>query len=265
MCGCGFRPFDNKTLRQAVACAINRSAFIKAIYFGEALPAPAAIAPPMSDFWQPELPYSQAYDLEKAKALPLAAGRLREATIRVPQRTMHCGGSMLYLLLKWLHVLAAIVAVGANVTYGIWLAHASRHPEALAFTLRGIKWIDDHVANPAYGLLLLTGILMMAVVRMPLTTPWLLAAFVLYVLVVLVGLLGYTPTLRHQIECLDREGFQSSTYQALARRGRLLGGCPGCSGDRDYLSDGREARIMGVKARNRCDERLRARPTGPTR
>jgi hypothetical protein len=46
---------------------------------------------------------------------------------------------MLYLLLKWLHVLAAIVAVGANVTYGIWIAGPSRHPEALSFTLRGIK------------------------------------------------------------------------------------------------------------------------------
>jgi type II secretory pathway component PulM len=38
---------------------------------------------------------------------------------------------MLYLLLKWLHVLAAIVAFGADVTYGIWIARASRKPEAL--------------------------------------------------------------------------------------------------------------------------------------
>ena len=74
---------------------------------------------------------------------------------------------MLYLLLKWLHVLAAIVALGANLTYGIWIAHASRHPEALSFTLRSIKLIDDRVANPAYGLLLVTGLLMVFVVRLP--------------------------------------------------------------------------------------------------
>ena len=130
---------------------------------------------------------------------------------------------MPYLLLKWLHVLAAIVAVGSNVTYGIWIARASRDPEVLPFTLRGVKLIDDRVANPAYGLLLATGLLMVFVVRLPLTTPWLLTALVLYVIVVLVGLLGYTPTLRHQIRMLDSEGFHSPNYQALARRGTLLG------------------------------------------
>ena len=130
---------------------------------------------------------------------------------------------MLYLLLKWLHVLAAIIAVGANVTYGIWIARASRHPEALPFTLRGIKLIDDRLANPAYGLLLVTGLLMVFTIRMPLTTPWLLTALVLFVLVGLVGSLGYTPTLRRQIELLDSEGFHSPNYQALARRGTILG------------------------------------------
>lgn len=130
---------------------------------------------------------------------------------------------MPYLLLKWLHVLAAIVAVGANVTYGIWIARASRHPDVLPFTLRSIKLIDDRVANPAYGALLITGLLMVFVVRLSLTTPWLLTALVLYVLVLLVGVLGYTPTLRRQIQLLDSEGFNSPSYQALARRGTLLG------------------------------------------
>ena len=130
---------------------------------------------------------------------------------------------MLYLLLKWLHILAAIIAVGANVTYGIWLTRAARHLEALPFTLRGIKQIDDRIANPAYGLLLVTGLLMVFVVRLPLTTPWLLTSLVLYVLVMLVGLLGYTPTLRRQIQLLDSEGFQSPHYQALAGRGTRLG------------------------------------------
>src|SRR5512144_2182601 len=107
---------------------------------------------------------------------------------------------MLYLLLKWLHVLSAIVAVGANITYGIWIARASRNPDFLPFTLRCIKLIDDRLANPAYGALLITGLLMVFTVRFPLTTPWLLTALVLYVLVALVGLFGYTPTLRRQIQ-----------------------------------------------------------------
>jgi uncharacterized membrane protein len=130
---------------------------------------------------------------------------------------------MPYLLMKWLHVLAAIVAVGANLTYGIWITRASRNPDALPFTLRGIKLIDDRVANPAYGLLLIIGLLMVFVGRLQLTTPWLLTALVLYVFLVVVGLLGYTPTLRRQIQVLDREGSGSPHYQALARRGAVLG------------------------------------------
>ncbi len=42
---------------------------------------------------------------------------------------------MLYLIIKWLHVLLAIVAVGTNITYGVWLARAERSPEVLPFTL----------------------------------------------------------------------------------------------------------------------------------
>jgi uncharacterized membrane protein len=130
---------------------------------------------------------------------------------------------MSFLILKWLHVMAAIVAVGSNITYSIWIARASRNPEVLPFTLRGIKVIDDRLANPGYGVLLLTGLLMVFTVKLPLTTPWLLTALILYVLVVLLGLIGYTPTLRRQIQALDSDGFQSVEYQALARRGRILG------------------------------------------
>ena len=130
---------------------------------------------------------------------------------------------MLFLLLKWLHVLSAIVALGSNITYGIWITRATRKPEVLPFTLRGIKLIDDRLANPAYGLLLITGLLMTFVLPLPLTTPWIMAALVLYVIVVLLAILGYTPTLRRQIQTLESEGLASASYQSLARRGTMLG------------------------------------------
>ena len=130
---------------------------------------------------------------------------------------------MLYLILKWLHTLAAITAVGANITYGIWISRASRRPEVLPFTLGGIKLIDDRLANPAYGLLLITGLSMVFVVKMPLTTPWLLTGLILYGLLVLAGALGFTPTLKRQIQLLESEGAASSEFQAIARRGTALG------------------------------------------
>jgi len=131
--------------------------------------------------------------------------------------------TMLFNVLKWIHVLSAISAVGSNITYGIWISRASRNPEALPFTLRGIKLIDDQLANRAYGLLFITGLLMVFLVKIPLTTPWLLVALILYLALGLTGFLGYTPALKKQIQLLESQGSDSTEYQAIARRGLWLG------------------------------------------
>jgi len=55
----------------------------------------------------------------------------------------------LYSILKFFHVLLAIVAVGFNASYGIWLARAAREPQHELHVLRGIKILDDRFANPA--------------------------------------------------------------------------------------------------------------------
>src|SRR5262249_50579221 len=139
-------------------------------------------------------------------------------------RRWHKGGvPLLYLLLKWLHVLLAIVAVGTNMTYGIWLARAGRDPQHLLFALRGVKVLDDRVANPAYGFLLITGVALVYVSGLSFTTPWVLAALVLYALLFLLGLFGYTPTLKRQIAAAESGGAGSSEYQALARRATMIG------------------------------------------
>jgi hypothetical protein len=44
-----------------------------------------------------------------------------------------------YTFFKFLHVLMAIIAVGFNASYGIWLARAAREPEHQAHVPRGIK------------------------------------------------------------------------------------------------------------------------------
>ena len=55
---------------------------------------------------------------------------------------------MLFDILKYIHVVLAIVAVGANATYAIWIQRGTIDGEALPFTLRGIRLIDNRVANP---------------------------------------------------------------------------------------------------------------------
>lgn len=130
---------------------------------------------------------------------------------------------MLYLILKWLHVLLAITAIGANITYAVWLARGRADQRHLAFALRGVKILDDRVANPAYVLLLVTGVAMTFVAGIPLSTPWIATSIALYVILVLVGLLAYTPTLRRQVALAETDAADSPEYVGLARRATTLG------------------------------------------
>jgi len=114
--------------------------------------------------------------------------------------------------------------LGANVTYGIWLAAAGRNPAALPFALRTIKLIDDRLANPSYGMLLVTGIILLLIPEgYSFSTPWVGLAIGLYIVAVLVGVLGYSPALRRQIALAENPGPGSGDYAAAARRGTLMG------------------------------------------
>lgn len=135
---------------------------------------------------------------------------------------------MLYLMRQWLHLVLAITAVGTNITYGVWLARGGRDAQLLPFTLRGVKFLDDRIANPAYGLLLVTGLAMVYLSGLPVTTPWILASLVLYALLFVLGLFGYTPALKKQVELAEGPGASSEEYQAAARRGRRWASCWAC-------------------------------------
>ncbi|HYG72163.1 MAG TPA: DUF2269 family protein [Actinomycetota bacterium] len=132
-------------------------------------------------------------------------------------------GLTLYAFLKFLHVLLAIVAVGFNASYALWLARGDREHAHTAFALRGVKLLDDRIANPAYALLLVTGISMVIVGDLDLTTFWIATALGLYLVAVVLGLLVYTPTLRRQIQLVESDGPSSPAYAALARRGTVVG------------------------------------------
>ncbi len=132
-----------------------------------------------------------------------------------------------YLLLKFLHVTLAIVAVGFNASYGVWLARAAQNPEQLPHVVRGIKTLDDWFANPAYGLLLVTGLAMVWVGGLDLGTFWLSTALGLYLLLVVIGVAGYSPVLRRQIRTLEESGSESPEFRRLMKRGQALGGLLG--------------------------------------
>ena len=130
---------------------------------------------------------------------------------------------MAFLIVKYIHILSAIVAVGLNISYAIWILRAQREPAHTAFTLKGIKFLDDRIANPAYGVLLLSGLLMVVLLPIPITTLWIIIALVLYAVLVVVAITQYTPTLRNQIKLAEAGDTSSAEFNRLATRSRVLG------------------------------------------
>jgi uncharacterized membrane protein len=126
-----------------------------------------------------------------------------------------------YETLKLLHILFAMIAVGGNLTYGFWIGTASANPPSLPHVLRRVRDFDRYIANPAYGAVLVTGIGMAWLVWG--LTNWVLVALILWVVAMGMGTGLFLPTLKRQIEALDRHGFQSEAYQTLAKRGTTMG------------------------------------------
>ena len=129
---------------------------------------------------------------------------------------------MLFDILKFFHILFVITAVGANITYGVWQARAAIDPEHESFALRGVKFLDDRVANPAYLLVLVTG-LTMAWWHWSYTIHWIMAAIVLFVAMFIFALAVYSPALTRQIEALERNGPQSPQYRSANLRATIYG------------------------------------------
>ena len=128
-----------------------------------------------------------------------------------------------YLILKYFHILLAIVAVGFNATYGIWLARAAQEPEHMLHVLRGIQTLDNVFANPAYALLLITGLGMLIVGGIALTTFWIVVALILYGLAIVVGIVLFAPVLRRQVALLESGAGHTPEFRQLARRSTILG------------------------------------------
>ena len=129
----------------------------------------------------------------------------------------------LFSIMKWLHILSAIAALGSNLTYNAWLGLARGQPDSLVFALKGIRSIDNKIANRGYGALLVTGVIMVLVADFPWSAPWLLTSIILYVATSVLGIAVYSPSLRRQIELAESEGPESAAYQAAAQSSTRLG------------------------------------------
>jgi uncharacterized membrane protein len=127
------------------------------------------------------------------------------------------------LILKVVHVLAAITALGANVTYAFWLRQAgTKDRDRLVFTIASIRNLDNRIATPAYIVVLLTGIGMVVSGQFSFSAGWIQAALALYVAAVLIGILLYAPVIKRQLAEAEADP-SSAAYRAVASRANLLG------------------------------------------
>jgi uncharacterized membrane protein len=129
----------------------------------------------------------------------------------------------MYHALVFLHVLCAIVAIGYNASYAVWLARGSMQREHLLFALRGIKLMDDRVANPCYIVLVLSGIGLVILSGRSWHQLWIEAALGLVVVFTVIGIAGYTPALARQIRVLEAAGPDAPEYTAANARQTALG------------------------------------------
>lgn len=130
-----------------------------------------------------------------------------------------------YLLVKFFHVLVAIVALGTSAGLGIVLEFYGSHPTHGSFVLRAIGRIVSFVVIPGYVLMLVTG-LWMASHAWSFTVKWIEAALVLWAFGL--ALLGASlASVRTQRELLDMQGAASAAYRRAAFLARGLGAAAG--------------------------------------
>jgi uncharacterized membrane protein len=133
-----------------------------------------------------------------------------------------------YLWLKTIHVILAIVAVGFSASYGLIIGRARRAGRTeLTFALKTVRVMGDYVANPAFLLLLLTGLWMTHLSGLPIGTRWVHVSMALLLLAMGLGFGVAGPTLRKQIAVLEARGPEDPEFQSLSKRGAIVGGTLG--------------------------------------
>jgi uncharacterized membrane protein len=130
--------------------------------------------------------------------------------------------STAYTIVKYIHIILAIVAVGFNSSYGIILAGAGKNKELLDFALRTIRVLDNRFANPAYAGLVISGLGMLHLGKISIKTHWVLGSLGLLAIMIPLAIV-YARLTRKQLAALAAEGPDGAEYQRLGRINLMAG------------------------------------------
>jgi len=90
----------------------------------------------------------------------------------------------MYLTIKWLHILSSVVLVGTGFgsAYYMYFTNRSKDLAAQAIVAALVVRADGWFTSPTVILQPATGLLLAHMAGLPLSTPWLMASLVLFVL-----------------------------------------------------------------------------------
>ena len=92
---------------------------------------------------------------------------------------------MLYLCLKYIHVIAAVFLFGFGMGSYLYLIAASRtaNPQVIAHVARAVVQFDTWITTPAGFIQIATGYLLIRLAGLPLTTEWVMTSLVIFLCV----------------------------------------------------------------------------------
>lgn len=137
---------------------------------------------------------------------------------------------MIYLSLKFLHIVGAILFLGNITTAAFWKAHAdkTRDPRIIAHTLEGVMRADRLFTMPGVMMILAAGIAAALVGRLPLfRTAWVAAGIVLFVITGLIFMARVGPLQRQMLAVARASAnggsFDWTAYDRLSRSWAIWG------------------------------------------
>ena len=122
----------------------------------------------------------------------------------------------LYISLKWLHVVAASVGFGSNLTHLFWILSANVDAVSGAEKLRVVKKIDDRLSVPAYVVAIGCGVTMW-LLQWPIHSSWIITSLVLSSILTVMGI-SFGPFMKRWIRMAGEHAPGEDPLGIMARR-----------------------------------------------
>ena len=139
-----------------------------------------------------------------------------------------------FIILKYIHILSAIIMTGASIVNGAIEMRAMLRKDinTLAFSMETVEFLNRYLVFPGLVMLPLSGILLALVARYSFTAPWILYSLILMVLLFVAFFTG--GRVENELGGLAKNGLlsgkegadlsASERYKQVTRRISTIGG-----------------------------------------